>query len=144
VLDMLETTEELVYLNGSIGWNVLAVSFATGAVGAFLDDEAARQLFDAVPYPRVMGYGAPVGVATPVDGGYRLSGRFQFGSGIAQANWVMVAAPEPQSEPGPGLPEFRGFVVPVEQVTRLGNWDVYGLEATASEDFEIADVFVPA
>lgn len=144
LLDMLETTVELVYHNASVGWNVLAINVATATVAALLeDDQVARELFATDPYPRMMGYGAPVGRATPVDGGYKLTGRFQFGSGIAQSTWVQVAGPDPDAEPRQGPPVARWFVVPIEQVRRLGNWDVYGLEATTSEDFEIVDAFVP-
>ncbi len=139
LLESVEVTERLVYHNASVGWNVLAVGVATATVGAMLeDDDVARRMFESDPFPRMTGYAAPVGVATPVDGGYVLSGRFQFGSGIAQSTWVQVAAPDPH-----GSGSDRWLVVPIEQVKRLGNWDVYGLEATASEDFEIADAFVP-
>ncbi|MBS1870257.1 MAG: acyl-CoA dehydrogenase family protein [Actinobacteria bacterium] len=145
LLDMLETAEELVYHNASVGWNVLAINVATGNAGALIaDEDAARRIFSSDPLPRIAGYGAPVGIATPVEGGYRLSGRFQFGSGIAQSTWVEVAAPDPNVEPAPGPPAVLGFLVPMEDVTRLGNWDVYGLEATASEDFEIVDALIPA
>ena len=144
LLDVVETTEELVYHNASAGWNVMAVSVGSGNIAALIDDDdVARRIFGSDPLPRVAVYGAPVGTATPVDGGYTLSGSFQFASGIAQATWVMVSAPDPRAEHAPGRPSLRGFLVPIEQVVRLGGWEVYGLEATASEDFDVADVFVP-
>ncbi len=139
VVETLDVTEQVFYHNPSVGWNVLAVGVATATVGALLDDDdVARRMFECDPFPRMTGYAAPVGVATPVDGGYKLSGRFSFGSGIAQSTWVQVAAPDPH-----GSGSDRWLVVPIEDVKRLGNWSVYGLEATASEDFEVIDVFVP-
>jgi alkylation response protein AidB-like acyl-CoA dehydrogenase len=45
--------------------------------------------------------------------------------------------------PGTKIPEGRIFIVPVAQSTFLGNWDVLGLRATGSIDYEIKDVFVP-
>lgn len=143
--DMLDVASQLVYHNASVGWNVLAVGVAAGNAAAMLpDDEVARRIFDGTPVPRMAAFGAPVGKATAVDGGYRLSGRFQFGSGIVQSSWVEVAAPEPSPDPAIDGLQVRGFVVPMAQVELRGNWNVYGLEATASQDFEITDAFVPA
>ena len=81
----------------------------------------------------------PCGKATRVDGGYRLSGRWPFGSGIdhACANFfaAMVVDREPQ--------EFRIFLVPKGEFTILDTWHASGLRGTGSNDAAVDDVFVP-
>ena len=81
----------------------------------------------------------PCGKATRVDGGYRLSGRWPFGSGIdhACANFfgAMVTDEEPQ--------EFRIFLVPKGEYTILDTWHASGLRGTGSNDAAVDDVFVP-
>ena len=82
----------------------------------------------------------PCGKATRVEGGYRLSGRWPFGSGIdhACANFfgAMVVDEEPQ--------EFRIFLVPKGEYTVLDTWHASGLRGTGSNDAAVDDLFVPA
>ena len=81
----------------------------------------------------------PCGKATRVDGGYRLNGRWPFGSGIdhACANFfaAMVTDKEPQ--------EFRIFLVPKDEYIILDTWHASGLRGTGSNDAAVDDVFVP-
>jgi 3-hydroxy-9,10-secoandrosta-1,3,5(10)-triene-9,17-dione monooxygenase len=80
----------------------------------------------------------PAGKATRVDGGYRLSGRWPFSSGIDGSAWDMVGgiiAGEP--------PEYRLFAIPSTDYRVIDNWHVIGLRGTGSKDVEAKDVFVP-
>jgi hypothetical protein len=49
----------------------------------------------------------------------------------------------PRLIPGTNTPEARTFIVPTKHAEFLGNWDVLGLEATASIDYALKDVYVP-
>ena len=81
--------------------------------------------------------------ADVVEGGYRLSGRWNFSSGIPHATWV--AALTPIYNPGQEEPsETRTLLLPREQVKMLDIWQVGGLRGTGSLSFEAEDVFVPA
>ena len=71
----------------------------------------------------------------PAPDGVVLTGRWGFGSGIADAAWVVAGC---NTESGP-----RWAVVPVEQVTVHDTWQVSGLEETLSHDYSIEEVFVP-
>jgi alkylation response protein AidB-like acyl-CoA dehydrogenase len=73
----------------------------------------------------------------PTDGGYLLSGSWNFASGIKHGTHIHTLGLIQ------GTGEARIFVLPVEQVTLIDNWDVMGLRATGSIDYKIDSVFVP-
>lgn len=76
--------------------------------------------------------------AVPTDGGYRLSGHWDFSSGSSHSTWLAARAPV-EGESG----EARMFLVPKADATMLDTWQVNGLRGTASFSFEIDDLFVP-
>ncbi len=76
--------------------------------------------------------------AIPVDGGYRLTGRWGFTSGIHHASWAMLSAP---IEGGPGGRLF--CLVPAKDVTLHDVWHTAGMKATGSNDVSVEDYFVP-
>ncbi|MEP0068690.1 hypothetical protein [Pyruvatibacter sp.] len=80
------------------------------------------------------------GKAKEVDGGYRVSGRWQWGTGIIHADWVLVGAMV-ASEDGSMAPLF--FAMPREEVDAIDTWHVAGMCSTGSYDIEVNDVFVP-
>jgi alkylation response protein AidB-like acyl-CoA dehydrogenase len=85
---------------------------------------------------------APLGRAGAVPGGYRLSGRWPFASGIDQADWSVLAAMV--TEPGADTPSLQYLIVPRADVTVHDTWQVSGLRGTGSKDVAVEDVFVPA
>lgn len=87
------------------------------------------------------GLAFPCGKAVKVEGGYRLTGRWPFGSGVDASDWMFVGAMAEQ--PGAG-PERRFFLVGRPDFRSLDNWSAYGLTGTGSHDVEIKDAFVPA
>ncbi|HUV09476.1 MAG TPA: acyl-CoA dehydrogenase family protein, partial [Acidimicrobiia bacterium] len=74
---LLAISEELSYADGSVGWSFVQ-NTTLGGYLAYLDPELARPFAK-----RRAGAGmfAPLGVAREEPGGYRVSGKFQFGSG---------------------------------------------------------------
>ncbi|MGI9601426.1 MAG: acyl-CoA dehydrogenase family protein [Acidimicrobiales bacterium] len=137
VLDAIDVYAEISAADGSAGWCLMASSTAAAYFGAWGGDELVAEMFgDGTPI--AAGQFAPKGSATPVDGGYRINGQYQFGSGINHAQWV-----------GAGLmtegeaPEFRLAISPLDNAQVTGNWDVLGLQSTASYDYHFDDVFVP-
>jgi alkylation response protein AidB-like acyl-CoA dehydrogenase len=134
----LEVLERVSYGDPSAGWVLMAASLSIGTGAAFLGDAAVSQLFGGDRLPVIAGQGTRPGTATPVDGGYRLSGSWSFASGIKHATHIhTLGLVEGTHEP-------RIFVLPVGKATLIDNWDVMGLRATGSIDYTIDDVFVPA
>src|SRR5271168_110068 len=82
------------------------------------------------------------GRARRVEGGYRLSGRWPFSSGIDASAWNMFGAVVSDEETGQSEP--RMLLVPTSDYTIIDTWEVIGLAGTGSKDVEVADVFVPA
>lgn len=84
----------------------------------------------------------PSGEVVPVDGGFRLSGRWSFSSGSSFSAWVLLGAIVPEGtgqEPG-----LRLFLVPRSQYRILDVWHTFGLRGTGSNDIVAEDVFIPA
>jgi 3-hydroxy-9,10-secoandrosta-1,3,5(10)-triene-9,17-dione monooxygenase len=84
----------------------------------------------------------PRGRARPVDGGYRLSGRWPFSSGVDAASWNLVGGIV-HDEEGGGTGS-RIFLLPASDYTIIDTWQVIGLAGTGSKDVAVEDVFVPA
>lgn len=137
---LIDTIVKLSYVDASTGWAFMAVQLATGTTAAYLDPDTVHALFPNVAggeFPLMAGQGTRPGTATRVEGGYRLTGRWSFASGVAMASHVHSAGF--CAETGQALV----FTTPRDQVRFLGNWDVLGLRATGSVDYAIDDVFVP-
>jgi len=83
----------------------------------------------------------PGGRARKVDGGYRLSGRWPFSSGVDASGWNMIAAVVPDEQTGSS--EYRVFLVPASDYSVVDTWYVSGLAGTGSKDVVVNDVLVP-
>jgi alkylation response protein AidB-like acyl-CoA dehydrogenase len=70
----------------------MVATTAIGLPAGFLPDEAVATIFDAGRIPPAAIAILPTGVATPVDGGYRLTGRWPFASGVRHAEWLTAGA----------------------------------------------------
>ena len=136
-LPSMDVLEQVSYADASAGWVLMAAALATGTGGAYLGDEAVARLFGHDRLPVIAGQGTRPGTATPVAGGFRLTGSWSFASGIKHASHIHTLGVVP------GTGEARIFVLPVSQATLIDNWDVLGLRATGSIDYRIDDVFVP-
>jgi alkylation response protein AidB-like acyl-CoA dehydrogenase len=134
----LELTELISYEDPSAGWVLFTGAIGIGMPGVYLPDAAVDQIFAGDRILAGAGQGTRAGKALPVDGGYRLSGEWNFASSAPYASYILtLAVVEGTNEP-------RIFIVPVEQVTLdPDSWDVLGLRATGSWDYSIDDVFVP-
>jgi len=87
------------------------------------------------------GVAAASGEAIVVEGGYRVSGRWSFASGIRHSEWVAGGAVV-KNQKEDASQQIR-LVVPTVQVEIHDNWQVIGLKGTGSCDYSITDVFVP-
>ncbi|MDG2113787.1 MAG: acyl-CoA dehydrogenase family protein [Actinomycetota bacterium] len=82
---------------------------------------------------------APTGTATPVDGGYEVSGRWQWATGVQHADWVMVNTMVDRD----GTPESRFCLAPIGDVEVDDVWHTSGMRGTGSNDVVAEDLFVP-
>jgi 3-hydroxy-9,10-secoandrosta-1,3,5(10)-triene-9,17-dione monooxygenase len=84
----------------------------------------------------------PRGRAERVEGGYRLSGRWPFSSGVDAAAWNLIGGIAQDEDRGGSEP--RIFLLPASDYTIIDTWQVIGLAGTGSNDVAVDDVFVPA
>lgn len=147
IIEDMEIVEKLSWADASTGWVVFAAGVSTSTAAGFLNDEAAREIFRPGELALIAGAGAPTGVATVVDGGYRLTGKWGYGSGLLHAEWAHCGAFVHENGQlrvdENGAPEYLVLHVPAHEVSFEGNWDVLGLRATGSVDFSVKDAFVP-
>ena len=122
----------------SSGWVLMVMGAHHWCMGVF--PEAAQEaVFGNGRHGLVAGTLSWQGNAVPVDGGYRVNGRWQFCSGVDHAEWVMLGCADPESY----NPRVH-VVVPVGAVEVDDTWHVMGLQGTGSKDVVAHDLFVPA
>ena len=105
------------------------------------NQEAQDDIFGKQPYIIAPGLLAPKGTATPVEGGYRISGRWEWGTGVMHADWVFVGALTPTDDPE--KQDLCMYVIPRDEVNVIDTWHVAGMVGSGSNDVEVRDVFVP-
>lgn len=112
---------------------------------AHFSEKAQKEVWGGRGYTMAPGHIMPSGTAIPVDGGYRVSGRWGYATGILHADWVLFSAPvtAKSGKQPKGAPDLRRFYVPVEDCDIMDGWDVSSMAATGSYDMGLTDVFVP-
>lgn len=106
------------------------------------DEQAAKEVWGQDSSVLISSSYAPVGKVTPVDGGFKLSGRWSFSSGCEHCDWVFLGAVVPTEEAPWDMLNYRTFLVPKEDYKIVDNWDVVGLRGTGSHDIVVDDAFV--
>jgi alkylation response protein AidB-like acyl-CoA dehydrogenase len=144
-ISQIELIETLATGDASAAWVTMILS-DSGFYGARLGEEVARKVFPSLDC-RVAGQLYPAGQAVKVDRGYRVSGRWSFGSGCLHA--TAFSAGCLVFEDGKpvlgtnGLPHWRIPLLRPEDVDIHDTWHTTGLAGTSSNDYEVRDVFVP-
>src|SRR4029453_13092368 len=131
--------------DGAAGWCGVSAP-CNSHFGGLLPAAGAREIFadrDVV----LAGTFRPSGVAVAVEGGYRVTGRWPFASGIMHSSWLMggcsiVDADGPRRTAA-GAPAMTLAFLPRGEARVLDTWHTVGLRGTGSHDFEVKDVFVP-
>lgn len=127
----------IAYLNPTAGWLAFNQSGSAGLAAATLPEAGLERIF-ASDSPLFAAVSAPTGKSAAVDGGYRVSGRWAYASGVEVAEWValMTICDEPV---GP-----RFVVIPRDAVELHDDWHVAALQGTGSVDVIVDDAFVPS
>lgn len=141
----IETIETIAAVDGSIGWNLMIGIEVMGFLGAALNPDLASKLF-ADPNLVISGALNPVGVATPVPGGYRVTGQWPFASGCHNAHyfWGQCQVRDKDGNPPRAdTPQLREALLSRDEFEILDTWHVSGMRGSGSHDVVAKDVFVP-
>ena len=148
-LTYVRVVELLAQASGSVGWNIANNSIAQ-LVTLGLPDEGVREIYGGgadtvIAGTAVMGGGR----AVPVEGGYRVTGRWPFGTGCQESTWMLgsfqiLDGDQPRPSPDGSSVFWRGLFARSEVQIVEGSWDVAGMRATGSFDWTVEDVFLPA
>ncbi|WP_330182272.1 acyl-CoA dehydrogenase family protein [Nocardia sp. NBC_01503] len=144
-LEQMEVVEALSYGDTATGWCAM-IGSATGIYAGYLDDQAIAELMPTLDLITA-GLIFPAGRAVRVPGGFRLSGRWKFGSAVTHSDLVIggafVIADGELETTAAGGPVVRIFVMRRDQVTLFDTWDTTGLRGSGSNDYAVDDLFVP-
>jgi 3-hydroxy-9,10-secoandrosta-1,3,5(10)-triene-9,17-dione monooxygenase len=125
---------------GSTGWVASVVGVHPWQIGLFAN-EAQREVWAETPDARASSSYAPTGSVQRADGGFLLSGRWHFSSGVDHCTWVLLGAVVPDDGDGA---EFRTFLVPRRDFTvDHDSWRVTGLGGTGSKDVIVPGAWIP-
>lgn len=146
-ITFLRVVEAISQVDGAAGWCMM-IAGAYGALSGYLPTEAAREIYGADPRVITGGTLRPLGQATVVDGGYRVTGRWPLGSGCHHCTWLVGGCrifdgDQPRLRQD-GSPAWRLLFFPVAACEIIDTWHSTGLQGTGSNDYAVADLFVPA
>ncbi|MFN7055752.1 acyl-CoA dehydrogenase family protein [Hyphomonas sp.] len=143
--EIVETTEAIAAANASAGWCAM-IAATTALNAAYMAPEYAAEIY-ADPMTITGGVFAPMGRAVVEGDHYRVTGRWQWGSGSANCTWLcggctvwengeMLRLPS-------GAPDARMMVFAASEAILHDTWHVMGLKGTGSGDIEVKDILVP-
>lgn len=141
-----EVMETVARADASTAW-CLGQAAGCAMSAAYLKPEVARRLFG--PADAVLAWGAGIqGKAVATEGGYRVTGKWTFASGCANAtllgghSYVFEADGSPRRGPD-GRQLDRTVLFPLSKARIHDMWHTLGLRGTASYTYEVEDLFVP-
>ncbi|MEU6164258.1 3-hydroxy-9,10-secoandrosta-1,3,5(10)-triene-9,17-dione monooxygenase oxygenase subunit [Streptomyces tanashiensis] len=126
---------------GSTGWAASVLGVHPWYVAQF-EPRAQEEVWGADGPTRICSSHAPTGKVVPVDGGYRLSGRWHFSAGCDHAHWALLGGVVDDRDGRPV--DMLTFLVPRADYRVDDVWDTVGLRGSGSNDILVEDAFVPA
>ncbi|WP_419920934.1 hypothetical protein [Candidatus Poriferisodalis sp.] len=138
--EFIEFTHRVSYEHPSTGWVAMTCNEEAEIFASHLEPETVSGFYALHPDVVIAGSGVPRGIASPVDGGWSVNGRWTFVSGCTGADWWVVANVVDGTMPK----QVCHVLVPADQACVEDTWHTVGLRGTGSHDVVLADMFVPA
>nr|WP_164847429.1 acyl-CoA dehydrogenase family protein [Sphingobium algorifonticola] len=141
-----DVIEAVAKADAAAGWCLLKVA-TTNQLSAYIDPEVAAAIWTG-PHIASAGSLNPRGRAVRADGGWHVSGRWDWGTATGFSDWIVGGAmlfEQGADVPltGPMGPQTRLFLLPSSVVQFIDTWHVHGMRGTGSQDFAVDNVFVP-
>jgi alkylation response protein AidB-like acyl-CoA dehydrogenase len=124
----------------STAWVVTLVNAVGLAVGV-MSENTQDEVFGVNPNARVAGVFSPRGKSRRVEGGFRVTGKWYYGSGTLHSDWVMVGLPL-VNDVGETV-DFGLGLIPRPHYTIEDTWFVVGMRGSGSNAIVADDVFIP-
>ncbi len=124
----------------STSWNVVNLSIHEWML-AMYDERAQADVWDKDPDALIAaGIAYPQGRARKADGGFVISGKWNFSSGVNIAEWCMLAV---TVRDGDKVIDHRMCLLDKSQYDVVDDWHTLGMRSTGSMTVIVKDVFVP-
>ncbi|MDE2377259.1 acyl-CoA dehydrogenase family protein [Bradyrhizobium sp.] len=141
----MQMLEEIAKADASVAW-CLGQCSVCAMTAAYLDHAAAEQIFNSPP--GILAWGAIAHEAKAVEGGYRITARWDFASGSHQASWLgahvrVAGADGTARRNADGSPEIRTILFPATSATMHDVWHAIGLAGTGTDSYSVDDLFIP-
>lgn len=141
----MQMLEEIAKADASTAW-CLGQCSVCAMIAASLDHDTAHEIFNEGP--GILAWGAVAHEARAVEGGYRVTARWDFASGSRQASWLgahvrIVGADGAPRKNADGSPELRTVLFPVASAVLHDVWQAIGLAGTGTDSYEVSDLFIP-
>lgn len=141
----MQMLEEIAKADASTAW-CLGQCGVCAMIAASLDHDTAHEIFNT--QPGILAWGAIAHEARAVEGGYRVTARWDFASGSRQASWLgahvrIVGADGVPRKNADGSPEVRTILFPVTSAVLHDVWQAIGLAGTGTDSYEVSDLFIP-
>ena len=141
----MQMLEEIAKADASTAW-CLGQCSVCAMIAAWLDHDTAQEIFNAPP--GILAWGAIAHEARSVEGGYRVTARWDFASGSRQASWLgahvrIVGSDGMPRKNAYGSPEVRTILFPVGSAVMHDVWQAIGLAGTGTDSYEVNDLFIP-
>ncbi|MDM7957122.1 acyl-CoA dehydrogenase family protein [Blastomonas sp.] len=144
-MDMMGVLHAIARSEASAGWCAM-IGSTTALNAAYLGHDVAKEIYSD-PHSITGGVFAPMGRADDRGDHYVVSGRWQWGSGSANCDWLsggaMIFKDGELQRFENGAPYHRMMMFPADQAELLDTWHVMGMKGTGSGDFTVRDIIVP-
>jgi alkylation response protein AidB-like acyl-CoA dehydrogenase len=144
-ITQLRVIEALSVADASVGWCAM-IGSEGGYLSGFLDQQVAREMYSDIDAVTAVAL-TPIGKAVKTKEGYRVTGRWPFGSGCQHSTWLvggcLVYEGDRQLTDSSGVPLTRQCFFPTKEAQILDTWYTTGLRGSGSCDFVISDFSVP-
>jgi alkylation response protein AidB-like acyl-CoA dehydrogenase len=141
----MQMLEEIAKADASTAW-CLGQNSVCAMIAASLDHDTAHEIFNTAP--GILAWGAVAHEARAVEGGYRVTARWDFASGSRQASWLgahvrIIGTDGTPRKNADGSPEMRTILFPLASATLHDVWQAIGLAGTGTDSYEVHDLFIP-
>jgi 3-hydroxy-9,10-secoandrosta-1,3,5(10)-triene-9,17-dione monooxygenase len=138
----LRVVTEIARGDASTAWCLCLASGHALQVAELFDEDEQAEIFGDGDF-RCPAVAAPSGLATPVDGGFELTGKFAYCSGVPYATHYLGQALTPGPDPD-GPPTLLLFIAPRADWTMLDDWGhLLGLKGSGSHSIVFDKAFIP-